>query len=404
MTLPPRRRLLGTPLDGAAEDGGRMRVRTMHALNPLNRRTTLAVAMLSLACLAGPSHAAGGPTVPDLLDLPARESARAQHSLQLAVTRAGDRLVAVGERGSVLLSDDGGRAWRQARSVPVSVALTDVHFASASDGWAVGHSGVVLHSGDGGETWQRQLDGRQAAQAILDDARRRADAGEEGAAAAVRSAEFLVSDGPDKPFLGVRFADAQHGYVVGAYGLALSTADGGKSWQSLVGRIPNPRGKHLYQVQLDGEHVLVAGEQGALLRSVDGGAHFAEVVTPYAGTFFGALELDGDTLLAYGLRGNAWRSGDGGASWQRVDLGQPVTLSAARRLQDGSLLLADEGGRLLQSRDGARSFAALALQPGTGLTGIAEAADGALVLSSSRGLNRVEPQALVSRVQVSGVK
>ena len=293
MTLPPRRRLLGTPLDGAAEDGGRMRVRTMHALNPLNRRTTLAVAMLSLACLAGPSHAAGGPTVPDLLDLPARESARAQHSLQLAVTRAGDRLVAVGERGSVLLSDDGGRAWRQARSVPVSVALTDVHFASASDGWAVGHSGVVLHSGDGGETWQRQLDGRQAAQAILDDARRRADAGEEGAAAAVRSAEFLVSDGPDKPFLGVRFADAQHGYVVGAYGLALSTADGGKSWQSLVGRIPNPRGKHLYQVQIDGEHVLVAGEQGALLRSVDGGAHFAEVVTPYAGTFFGALELDG---------------------------------------------------------------------------------------------------------------
>ncbi|HYQ39196.1 MAG TPA: YCF48-related protein, partial [Pseudomonas sp.] len=360
--------------------------------------------LFSFACLAGPSHAASGTKVPDLLELPARDSARAQHSLQLAVTRAGDRLVAVGERGSVLLSDDAGRSWRQARSVPVSVALTDVHFADARDGWAVGHSGVVLHSSDGGETWQRQLDGRQAAQAILDDARARSAAGEEGAAAALRSAEYLVSDGPDKPFLGVRFSDARHGYVVGAYGLALATADGGQSWQSLVGRIPNPRGKHLYRVDIDGDHLLIAGEQGALFRSTDGGASFAEIRTPYAGTFFGALEMDGDTLLAYGLRGNAWRSSDAGASWQRVELGQPVTLSAARRLHDGALLLADESGRLLQSRDGARSFAALAVQPGTGLTGIAEAADGALILSSSRGLTRVEPEALVSTAQVSGVQ
>ena len=376
----------------------------MHALTPLNRRTALAVAMLSLTCLAGPSHAAVGSTVPDLLDLPARESVRAQHSLQLAVTRAGDRLVAVGERGAVLLSDDAGRSWRQAKSVPVSVALTDVYFASATHGWAVGHSGVVLHSADGGETWQRQLDGGQAAQAILDDAHRRAEAGEEGAAAAVRSAEYLVNDGPDKPFLGVRFADELHGYVVGAYGLVLQTSDGGHSWQSLVGRVPNPRGKHLYQVQLNGSEVLIAGEQGALFRSTDGGAHFVEIATPYSGTFFGALGVDGNTLLAFGLRGNAWRSADGGASWQRIELGQPVTLSAGRCLQDGSVLLADESGRLLRSTDGARSFAALAVQPGTGLTGIAQAADGALILSGARGLSRVEPDALASRVQVSGVK
>lgn len=381
----------------------------MHALSPLNRRTALAAAILSLACLAGPSHAASGSSVPDLLDLPARESARAQHSLQLAVTRAGNRLVAVGERGAVLLSDDAGRSWRQAKSVPVSVALTDVHFISASHGWAVGHSGVVLHSADGGETWQRQLDGNQAAVLIRDDAKRRAEAGEEGAAAALRSAEYLVSDGPDKPFLGVRFRDELRGYVVGAYGIALQTVDGGKSWQSLVGTIPNPRGKHLYQIQSDGDVLLIAGEQGALLRSVDGGASFAEVATPYSGTFFGALDLDGDALLAFGLRGNAWRSDDGGASWQQVKLGQPVTVSAGRRLQDGSVLLADESGRLLRSTDGARSFVALAVQPGTGLTGIAEAADGALILSGARGLSRVEPHALVSgkpvsMVQASGVQ
>lgn len=404
MTFPPA----VVPLGGAAE-GGWMRVHTMHALIPLYRRTALAAALFSLACLAGHSHAAGGQSVPDLLDLPARESARAQHSLQLAVSRAGERLVAVGERGIVLLSDDAGRSWRQAKSVPVSVALTDVHFVSANHGWAVGHSGVVLHSADGGESWQRQLDGNQAALAIRDDAKRRVEAGEESAAAALRSAEYLVSDGPDKPFLGVRFRDEMRGYVVGAYGIALHTLDGGKSWQSLVGRIPNPRGKHLYQLQIDGNELLIAGEQGALLRSADGGASFVEVTTPYSGTFFGALALDGDALLAFGLRGNAWRSGDGGASWHQVKLGQPVTVSAGRRLQDGSVVLADESGRLLLSTNGARSFVALAVQPGTGLTGIAETADGALILSSARGLSRVEPQALVSghrvsMVQASGVQ
>lgn len=381
----------------------------MHALTPPQRRPFLAAALFSVACLAGPIHAVGGQTVSDLLDLPAQASARAQHSLQLAVSRAGERLVAVGERGSVLLSDDGGHAWRQARSVPVSVALTDVHFIDARDGWAVGHSGVVLHSNDGGETWQRQLDGRQAAEVVRDDAQRRVAAGEEGAAAALRSAEFLVNDGPDKPFLGVRFADARHGYVVGAYGLALATADGGQSWQSLVGRIPNPRGKHLYRVDIDGERLLIAGEQGQLVRSLDGGAHFAEIRTPYAGTFFGALELGGDALLAYGLRGNVWRSGDGGASWQQVEVGQPVTLSAAWRLQGGALLLADEGGRLLLSSDGGRHFAALAVQPGTGLTGMVEAADGALILSGARGLGRVESTALAvggqpTSLHVSGVQ
>jgi hypothetical protein len=62
--------------------------------------------------------------VADLLAQPAQANVRAAASLQLSVARAGKRLVSVGERGLVLLSDDDGRSWRQARQVPVSVALT----------------------------------------------------------------------------------------------------------------------------------------------------------------------------------------------------------------------------------------------------------------------------------------
>jgi photosystem II stability/assembly factor-like uncharacterized protein len=368
-------------------------------LNALKRWTAFAVAALCLSCLASLCVAAGQSVVPDVLDLTAQQNARARQGLLLAVAKAGQRLVAVGERGSVLLSDDDGHSWRQARNVPVSVLLTDVDFPTPTQGWAVGHSGVVLHSSDAGETWQRQLDGQKAAQVIFDDARQRADAGQEGAVADVRSAGFLVSDGPDKPFLSVRFSDEQHGYVVGAYGIALTTADGGQSWQSLVGRIPNPRGKHLYQVQINHQQLLIAGEQGVLFRSIDGGNHFSEISTPYKGTFFGVLNLDGDTLLAYGLRGNAWRSPDNGANWQRVAPEQSVTLTAARRLHDGSLLLADESGRLLRSTDDGRSFVALKTQTQAGLSGVVESAEGALIIFGARGLSRIEPGTLVSGVQ-----
>lgn len=364
------------------------------------RRSVRLAATLSFLALAVPAAwAAESRAVADLLAQPAQANTRAVHSLQLSVARAGTRLVSVGERGLVLLSDDGGKSWRQAKSVPVSVALTAVHFVSDKLGWAVGHSGVVLNSIDGGDTWLRQLDGLKAAQIVAENARALAAAGGDGAARHLREAEGLLQDGPDKPFLGVYFADAKQGWIVGAYGLALATVDGGVSWQSLMGRIPNAGGKHLYAVRQDAGSLLMAGEQGVLFRSTDGGASFQKISTPYAGTFFGALPVGTNGLLAYGLRGNAWRSDDSGANWIRLELPQPVTLTAALKLADGGLLLADESGRLLRGDAGATRFAPLAAAPRAGLTGMIQAADGGLVVSGARGVSRIEPATLTAEAQ-----
>lgn len=332
--------------------------------------------------------------VADVLETPARQSRHAQQSLQLAVAQAGQRLVAVGERGIVQLSDDQGRSWRQASHVPVSVTLTDVEFVSAEQGWAVGHSGVLLGSTDGGENWSLLMDGNQAAQIVLQGAQQQLAMGAEGAERAVRSAEYLVADGPDKPFLDVAFASPSRGYLIGAYGLALETRDGGQSWQSLVERIPNPRGNHLYQMQIRGQEVVIAGEQGVLFRSQDGGQSFSQLSVPYAGTFFGALGLQGDGLLVYGLQGNVWRSADGGSSWQQVDVGQGASLAAGLRLSDGTLLLADESGRLLHGRQDASRFSALAVQSPASVTDLLQTADGALILAGVRGMQRIEQHEL----------
>lgn len=362
----------------------------------VRKRIAAALVICVASLSAGVVCASRTQAVPDLLETPAAADVRAQTSPQLSVAIAGERLVGVGVRGIVLLSDDGGRAWRQAKSVPVSVALTDVHFVTPTEGWAVGHSGVILRTRDGGETWQLLMDGRRAAQLILDDVQARTGAGDTSLDRALLDAERLIEEGPDKPFLGVRFVDARRGFAVGAYGIALMTEDGGETWQSLMGRIPNPRGVHLYSIQQRDADVLIAGEQGALFRSEDGGQRFVELETPYPGTFFGVLIIDSDTLLAYGLRGNAWRSADRGANWEQIDLGQPVTVTSGKVLLDRSILLADESGRLMRSSDAGRSFKPVEGSFPTGLTGLAQGSDKAVVLSGVRGLTRVDPAQLVA--------
>lgn len=239
------------------------------------------------------------------------------------------------------------------------------------------------------------MDGSQVAEIVLQGAREQLALGNEGAERAVRNAEFLVEDGPDKPFLSIAFADQQTGYLVGAYGLALYTSDGGETWQSLVERIPNAQGNHLYQVLLTDDQLLIVGEQGAVFRSSDHGQSFEKLPVPYAGTFFGALELDNSGVLVYGLRGNAWRSLDG-QSWEQVDIEQSVTLSAGMRTRNGALLLADESGHLLRSDNNGASFIELPVSSGAGATGLLETGNGAVVVASMRGLHRLETSKLVA--------
>lgn len=347
-------------------------------------------------CISQAGHAVASAVKPniDLLTRPAVANERVTTSVLLAVANAGERLVAVGERGIILLTDDIGKSWRQAR-VPVSVALTDAHFPQPDKGWAIGHGGVVLHSADGGASWVKQLDGRQAAMIEQEEAKAEAARSGEEASRRLRDAERLVAEGADKPFLAVHFTDAKHGLVVGAYGLAFATADGGNTWQSLKGRIDNPRGRHLYGIHADGKSIYLAGEQGAFYHSEDGGLHFREVKTPYAGTFFGVFSGSHGELIVYGLRGNIYRSMDHGVTWNKVETGLPVTLTGAARLASGALVLVDETGRVLLSDDNGVKFKVVPVSNRSAFTGVAQAGDGSLVMSGVRGPVRVEAEVVL---------
>ncbi|MBP2839326.1 hypothetical protein J9A02_04585 [Pseudomonas sp. PNP] len=348
--------------------------------------------LLGLSCaLAGAVCDVAFSAPMDLLDTPAALNQHAEKAVLLAISRAGQRLVAVGERGIVLLSDDMGRSWRQARAVPSSVALTAVDFVDAHDGWAVGHGGIILHSTDGGETWERQLDGNLAAQLEQQAAQEQVALGAEGAQRHLDNARQWVADGADKPFLDVHFTDARHGLAVGAYGLAMLTEDAGAHWRSVTGELDNRASLHLYKVLQDRQGVMIVGEQGTLLRASRLGDSFKQVPTPYHGTWFGALQSGSGSELVFGLKGNLYRSGDAG-DWQAIATTESSSLTAGRELQDGSLVIASEAGRLLRSSDHGEHFQPLPAREldGSPITDLVQTADGALVVTGLRGVKRLD--------------
>ncbi|HOM13641.1 MAG TPA: YCF48-related protein [Rubrivivax sp.] len=344
-------------------------------------------AALALVCAVAAVRAAA-PADPwrDVLDVPAAASPLAQRALINGIAQAGERLVAVGQRGHVLLSDDQGKSWQQAK-VPASSDLVAVAFATPTQGWAVGHDGIVLRSDDAGASWARALDGRQAGAAMLDFYRREAArlVDEKASAALLQEAERFAAQGLENPFLDVAFENASTGWLVGAFGLIFRTTDGGASWQPMLHATDNPKALHLYAVRVVGGKVYVAGEQGLLLELDRASDRFRTVELPYKGTLFGITGTK-RALLVHGLRGTLLRSIDAGRSWQAVDTGLQVGLTASHTDAQGRIAIASQAGHVLISRDDGASFAPVKLDPPLPAAAVALVGPAAIVIGGPRGL------------------
>jgi photosystem II stability/assembly factor-like uncharacterized protein len=298
-------------------------------------------ALLALTLPAPALGAAAEGEVPPALRRPAMGARRGEGAVLLAAATAGRRIVAVGERGIVMASDDNGTSWRQ-QSTPLSVTLTAVRFVDANHGAAVGHGGAVLLTTDAGASWRVVFDGQRAAQLALDAARASGDA------ALVSGAERLATEGADKPFLDVLMPDASTLVVVGAYGLAFASSDAGRSWVSWIDRFDNPKALHLYALRRRGDLWVAVGEQGLLLRSTDSGRSFRRLPSPYKGSFFVSDFIGEQEIVVAGLRGNVWRSSDAGGSWTPVAAPMPASITASLRTPDGALLLANQAGFVMR--------------------------------------------------------
>ncbi len=255
----------------------------------------------------------------------AEKAPLASRSLLLDVAAAGERFVAVGERGHVLLSDDRGHHWQQADTVASRALLTGVCFEDERHGIAVGHDQTILVTWDAGRTWTRRHYAPEAQQPLLD-----------------------VWCGTDKRAI-----------AVGAYASYFVSDDGGWTWsERKFDPQPAPDSDyHLNRiVAASPTRLFIAAEAGHLYRSDDGGVNWVSLPSPYEGSFFGVLPLADEALLAYGLRGRLFQSKDAGKTWQRIDTGAVAMLNDALRLPDGRSVIVGLSGTLLISRRGTEVY------------------------------------------------
>jgi photosystem II stability/assembly factor-like uncharacterized protein len=291
---------------------------------------------------------------------PAAKAGNPLRDMMLSATHAGKRLVAVGERGVVLLSDDDGATYRQAKTVPTRATLTSVHFVDDKTGWAAGHWGCILMTADGGETWQLQRDDLST----------------------------------DQPLFSVWFRDHRNGIAAGLFSLLLVTDDGGKTWNkaslpALAGG--RARDVNLFSIFSDRQRtVWIAGEQGLVFRSQDGGKSWSALATGAKGTLWKGTALDDDSILVGGLSGNLYRSTDRGATWSRIDVGTKSSITDMVQLANGHVFAVGLDGLMLTSEDRGASFKAKQRPDQSTLTAVTVNGRGVPVIFSQSGVVKSE--------------
>ena len=297
----------------------------------------------------------------------------ANRSLLLDAAATGGMMMAVGERGHVLISRDQGNSWTQVE-VPTRSTLTGVFLHDEKLGWVVGHDAVILRTRDGGESWDR----------------------------------LYWAPEQERPLFDVWFRDADNGFAIGAYGLFLETADGGDSWTERAIVEPDDFGEeydpyaftsasdvHLNQISDAGDgRLYIAAEAGVAFRSDDSGRTWETLEPPYQGSFFGSLPLGGDSVLFFGLRGNLFRSDDAGVTWRSLKTGTVALLTYGVRLADGTVVIAGLAGTLLVSNDGGESFRLVQQPDRQGLATLLPSDGGDLVLVGEYGVNPLSADAL----------
>ena len=236
---------------------------------------------------------------------------------------------AVGDRGAIWHTLDGGRTWQIQRS-PATCRLETVQFLDAENGWAVGgwthpythHStGIVLRTRDGGKIWQvipdltlpalkvarffdykrgwaagdgsslypggvfRTEDGGRTWIPIAKGRTlgwtaadfRNGDRYERGGVVAGRGGEVAIASMVElKPArtnnLGTRYlrrlvlAGESGGWLVGDGALALTTKDGGFTWSTPPSALPEAaRDFDFRAVAVFGNHCWIAGNPGSCI-------------------------------------------------------------------------------------------------------------------------------------------
>jgi photosystem II stability/assembly factor-like uncharacterized protein len=231
-------------------------------------------------------------------------------------------------QGLVLRTYDGGQRWEQVKDAALPL-LTKVKFFDAKHGWAVGLPSALYRSGifstdDGGRSWS-PLPGTAPGAYLTADFH----SPQTGAAAGYRGTlTFIRRNGVQlsrTPYLGPRplhdliLSGPTGGWLVGEGGVCLTTHDGGLTWQTPASPLPNDVRQNFdfHAVAARDNQVWVAGSPGTkIVHSTDGGNTWQTRPTPTTAPLRAVTFVDDHHGWAVGELGTILASRDGGGTWQ----------------------------------------------------------------------------------------
>lgn len=295
----------------------------------------------------------------------ASPSGLAASKLLIDVAKANGRIVAVGEFGHVVYSEDNGITWQQAERVETQVTLTSVVFPSEEIGYAVGHDSIIIKTEDGGKNWRLVHEDFEA----------------------------------ESPLLTVFFMTPERGIAMGAFGYMLETTDAGETWEQRQIVEGGEDDFHLNDSFQDkAGSIWIAAEFGTVYRSDDDGATFVRLQTPYEGSFWGGLGVSDGSVLIYGMRGNVFRTEDKGETWTQVATGVTKSFGGSTQLESGTIVLAGLSGAIAYSTDMGKSFQTVSRADREGYSGVIGISDNQIAIFGESGVKRMpdNPAAAVS--------
>ncbi|MGE3314163.1 MAG: YCF48-related protein [Planctomycetaceae bacterium] len=283
---------------------------------------------------------------------------------------------AVGDRGTVWKTRDGGETWEFLKT-PVDCSLKSVCFLSDRIGWAAGGGitpythlsfGVVLYTHDGGVTWKK------------------------------------ITTAPLPHVEYIRFFTMQEGVIAGASDAGhptgiLVTHDGGKTWENVdgtrqtgwraadflrpdVGVTAGLRGataqidakvlesrnsrvglQNLHDLKLNADDSgWLVGDGGLALVTANRGVTWQEPPTPLPldlrnMTDFHAVACRGKNVWLAGSPGSViWHTPDGGHSWLKQRTNQSSPIARIRFSNDENGFAVGAFGLIIRTKDGGRTW------------------------------------------------
>lgn len=239
---------------------------------------------------------------------------------------------AVGSRGALLATTDGGTHWTSLAH-PTEDTIRDVYFADEQNGLIVCERNIydlktnadarayLMKTSDGGEHWKRanmrgvDPDAR-ILRAIFMGAGRGWAFGEAGAVFTTHDmgTTWTRLQAPTRYLLlGGDFINEDNGWLVGAGGTILQTSDGGESWQHT--RLATTGVRFNSTSFVEKRLGWAVGSGGAIYRTLNGGRSWLPQKSGVETDLFDVKFLDAAEGWVVGAQGVVLHSMDGGTHW-----------------------------------------------------------------------------------------